>query len=220
MQARGHVLQKMGLTAEAETEFRKVLEIRERTMGSDHADTVASKTALGNLLRSTGRNAEAASLLRASLEYRITALGENHPQTNETAWWLALTLSKLGLFGEAEVLFRTVYEWRMREYGPLHPKTLAGVNNFAVALWKAGNPDGASGLLLKHDGDHPDSASMLLYARARIACLEGNFVEGEQFLLRHLAAHPNRAALALANPDFAMVHGCIRPADDATDATE
>ena len=220
MQARCHVLQRMGLIEDAATGFRKVLEIRERTMGLDHPDTVASKTALGNLLRSTGRNAEAVSLLRASLEYRITALGENNPQTNETAGWLALTLSKLGGFREAELLFRTVYEWRMTEYGPLHPKTLAGVNNFAVALWKAGNPDGASGLLLKHESDHPGSASMLLYALARIACLEGKFAEGEQFLLRHLAGHPKRAALALANPDFAMVHGCIRPADDATDASE
>lgn len=212
IQARGHVLQKMGLLEDAETQFRKALEIRERTLGSDHADTVASKTALGNLLRSTGRNAEAASLLRSALTYRITAFGESHPRTIETRGWLALTLTKLEFFGEAEVLFRSVYEWRMREYGPLHTETLSAVNNFAVALWKNGNVDEAGDVLSKHESDHPDSASMLLYARARVACLEEKFAEGERLLQKHLTNHPERAALALATSDFARIHGCIRPA--------
>jgi len=218
MQARGHLLQKMRLTEDAEAQFRKVLEIRERTLGADHADTVASKTALGNLLRLTRRNAEAASLLRAALTYRITTLGDNHPQTIETSGWLALTLAKLRVFGEAEVLFRSVYHWRMREYGPLHNETLAAANNFAVALWKNGNADGAETVLSKHEGDHPDSASMLLYARARIACLEGNFAEGERLLLNHLTSHPKRAALALSNSDFARIHGCIRLAGFGPDS--
>jgi hypothetical protein len=106
----------------------------------------------------------------------------------------------------------------MREYGPLHNETLAAVNNFAMALWKNGNANGAETVLSKHEGDHPDSASMLLYARARIACLEGNFAEGEHLLLNHLTSHPKRAALALSNSDFARIHGCIRLAGFGPDS--
>lgn len=210
IQARGHVLQAMGIPEDAEVQFRKTLEIRERTLGSDHADTVASKAALGNLLRSMESNVESASLLRFVLAWRVKALGENHPQTIETRGWLALTLSKLDFFGEAEVLFRSVYEWRLREYGPLRKETLAAANNFAVALWKNGNAEGACELFLKHEGNYPDSVSMLFYARARIACLEGNLEEGERLLLKHLGSHPKRTALALANPDFARIQDRIR----------
>jgi len=108
----------------------------------------------------------------------------------------------------------------MREYGPSHKETLAAANNFAVALWKNRNAQGACELLMKHEGDAPDSASMLLYARARIACLEGDLAEGERLLLRHLGSHPKRTALALANPDFAELHGCIRSARNVPGAAE
>ena len=75
------VLANQGKDAEAEAMNRRALAGREKVLGSDHPDTLASIYCLADLLSNTQRFGEALSLYdRAVAGYR-RVLGPEHPTT-------------------------------------------------------------------------------------------------------------------------------------------
>ncbi|MEU7713283.1 tetratricopeptide repeat protein, partial [Micromonospora chalcea] len=61
--------------------LREVLVERERVLGFDHPDTLASRDSLAGVFRSAGRLDEAEALLREVLVERERVLGFDHPDT-------------------------------------------------------------------------------------------------------------------------------------------
>ena len=71
----------LGEYPKAETMFRRSLEVRERTLGKEHPDTLASVNDLAVLLARKGDYAGAEPLFRRALEARERTLGKEHPDT-------------------------------------------------------------------------------------------------------------------------------------------
>jgi tetratricopeptide (TPR) repeat protein len=114
-------------------------EVRAKSLGPDHADTLTSWGNLAAVLRSLGRLNQAEAEHRAVLRARISVLGPDDPATLATRTNLALVLHDLGRLEEAEVELRAVLKARVRALGPDHPSTLTNRNNLAFVLHDLGH---------------------------------------------------------------------------------
>ena len=75
------VLNDQEIWERAGAEFAAVLKTRERVLGPDHPDTLASRNNLASVLAQQGRLAEAESAFQAVLASRRVVLGPEHPDT-------------------------------------------------------------------------------------------------------------------------------------------
>jgi len=78
-----------GKLDEAEPLFREALEVRRRTLGDTHPNTLANINNLGLLLKDQGKLSEAEPLLREDLEAQRRTLGDTHPSPSSASTTLA-----------------------------------------------------------------------------------------------------------------------------------
>ena len=78
--------------AEAQKLFEEVVEIKARTLGRDHPDTLLSINNLAAMLMNLGHLDEARKLLEEAIERNRERLGPNHPETLKSIGSLAWTL--------------------------------------------------------------------------------------------------------------------------------
>ncbi|KAF4633228.1 hypothetical protein G7Y89_g4890 [Cudoniella acicularis] len=123
---------------EAERTVSQVLEIREKVLGQEHPDTLASMNNLALMFSNQGRWKEAEELGIQVLEMTKRVLGREHPDTLMSMNNLALTFWKQGRWKEAEELGIQVLEIRKRVLGQEHPDTLISMNNLAITFSKQG----------------------------------------------------------------------------------
>lgn len=97
----GVALFQLGKYAEAEQMNQQTLEIREKVLGKEHHDTLASMHSLANALFSQGRDKEAEQLYQQTLELREKVLGKEHPDTLSSMYNLAILLHSQGEYKEA-----------------------------------------------------------------------------------------------------------------------
>ena len=67
--------------AEAEAEYRKLLDLERRNLGADHPDTLATMHNLANMYSGQGNYEEAEKLYRETLQIQQRILGPDHPDT-------------------------------------------------------------------------------------------------------------------------------------------
>ena len=125
----GMTLWGLGLYDEAKPQLQAVLDIRRRTLGDDHPDTLRSMLALGELLLDAGKGAEAGPLVRSAFAGMRETYGHEHPRTLSCASVLASVLSDQGKYDESESVFAATLEAQRRVVGPEHRDTL-------VTMWK------------------------------------------------------------------------------------
>jgi tetratricopeptide (TPR) repeat protein len=133
-----NTLRNQGKLAEAETEFRTVLDSRLRVLGPDHPDTLASRNNLATVLAQQGKLAEAEAAFREALAGQELILGPDHPDTLASRNNLASILAEQGQIAEAEAAFHAVLDSRSRVLGPDHPDTLTSRNKLASVLVEQG----------------------------------------------------------------------------------
>lgn len=152
---------------------RRSLEIRRKTLGDAHPDTVASLNAVVTVLQSLGRTDEAETLSREALE-RARPLAAGHPQVLVTALSNAAAAEEArGRHAEAERLLREALLTTRKAFGDEHPATLTAINNVATMLTATARPADAEPLLREviatnrrlFGDDHPDT----LLARCNLA---------------------------------------------------
>ena len=97
---------------------------RERTLGADHPDTLASVNNLAICFKARGQLKDAEALYRRDLEASERTLGAEHPETLTSVNNLAICLQAMGQLKDAEVLHRRALEARERTLGADHPDTL------------------------------------------------------------------------------------------------
>ena len=136
----------LGLLERAFKPLQQALEIRRRTLGDDHPDTLVSINSLGMLLMNQGKYDEAEPLIREALEARRRRLGDEHPRTLTSINNLGGLLMEQGKFAEAEPLLCEVLENRRRTLGDEHPRTLTSINNLGSLLMDQGKYDEAEPL--------------------------------------------------------------------------
>ena len=128
----GDALTKRGYFPESKILLTDVLEARERTLGAEHPDTLASVSNLAVCCSDMGQLQDAEALYRRALEAQERTLGAEHSDTLASVNNLAVCLKARGQLKDAEALYRRALEARERTLGAEHPSTLASANNLAV----------------------------------------------------------------------------------------
>jgi ATP/maltotriose-dependent transcriptional regulator MalT len=77
------LLDNEGKYAEAETEYRSVLTLREKVVGGEHPDTLATCFNLATCLRAEGNASDAKALAQRAVDGARKSLGPEHPDTKK-----------------------------------------------------------------------------------------------------------------------------------------
>ena len=130
----------LGERALAEPHFRRALELRRRSLGLDHKDTLATQRRLGVLLAQLDRREESVPLLEKTLEQCRTLLGPDHVETLYSIGELAYGYHLAGRTSEALTTFENAVRLTTERLGADDPTTLRYMNLQAAALKRAGRP--------------------------------------------------------------------------------
>ena len=132
------VYQESGQRLEALRLAEQVAEVRRRTLGEEHPDTLYSMHSLAVHFSEAGRRPEALRLAEQVAEARRRTLGEEHPDTLHSMHSLAVHFSEAGRRPEALRLTEQVAEAHRRTLGEEHPDTLRSMHSLAVYFSEAG----------------------------------------------------------------------------------
>ena len=134
MHVMGTVYTSLGLYPRAESLLRQTSEIRQRTLGSEHPDSLRSKALLARVLVDEAQYSQAEKLFRETLDIQRRVLGPQHSDTLGSMNGLASVLFAEGRYAEAEKLYRETLEIQHRVLGPDHPDTIGSMNGLATTL--------------------------------------------------------------------------------------
>lgn len=126
--------------------FEESLTLRQRGLGEDHPDTLASKLNLALVLRQQGKLEEAHFLQECVCEAYERLLGTAHFDTLAARSELAATLGLQGQLGDALAMQDAVVDTYMRLLGADHLQTLAAKAARAELLLQAGDTERARSL--------------------------------------------------------------------------
>ncbi|KAN0067442.1 hypothetical protein V8E54_014532 [Elaphomyces granulatus] len=152
----------------------KILEARQRTLGSEHPDTLHAMGGLAASYSDLGRHQEAMNLQEKTLEARQRTLGSEHRYTLSAMNSFAKSYSNLGRHREAMDLQEKTLEARQRTLGSEHSDTLKSMHNLAVSYSNLGRYREAMELREKtfeasqriRGNEHPDT----LFTMYNLAC--------------------------------------------------
>jgi tetratricopeptide (TPR) repeat protein len=145
----GGSLHDKGRYGESEPIYRKVLAVRRRVLGEEHADTAASYLNLASALVNQGKYSEADSILQSSLAIKQRVLGEDHPGTSNAYSELGMLRTHQGRHTEAEPLYRKALAIRLLSMGENDSSTALSYNSLAANLNNQGKFAEAEPLLRK-----------------------------------------------------------------------
>jgi tetratricopeptide (TPR) repeat protein len=200
------VLDDRGQYPEAERILHDVLAERDRCLGPEHPDTLATRYRLGIELDKQGKSAEAEMEFSAVIKLREKVLGPEHPDTLATRNNLAIVLDEEGKSAEAETEFSTVIKLKEKVLGPEHPDTLATRSGLAEVLLHQGESaeaeiEARTVLKLQENvqgSEHPDTLkTCFILAR----CLRAQREIQEAGTLAQRAADGARKVLGPEHPD-------------------
>jgi non-specific serine/threonine protein kinase/serine/threonine-protein kinase len=165
----GNVYRRLGLFPQAQPLIKQSLEIRRRTLGDDHLDTINSISTLSVLLYAQGKYPEAEIFFREVLEFRRRELGIDNELTLATLNNLGGALWSQGKEVQAEKYFREALEGSRRLHGNEDKELLIPLNSVGGVLWGQGKYEEAEGYYRealnigrKHLGnDHPNTLLVL-----------------------------------------------------------
>ena len=152
----------LGEREEAESLFRRSLEMRQRLYLGDHAAVAVAMTNLAQILVDDGRYAEAEALLEPALEMRQRLFRGDHPDVAAGLNALGFVREALGRVAEAEPIYQQALEMRKRIHMGDHPDVANSLTNLGLARLALGQA--AAERLLEqtlamrqrlHKGDHP-----------------------------------------------------------------
>ena len=125
-----------GQHGEGEESYRKILELRKKTLGLDHPDTLTCMANLGLMLRRQGKYEAAVKTHREALLHQARLLGFRHPDTLVSLDYLSQALTATGDHETAEVVCRRALQLQESKLGPRHPKTFQIMASLAHVLSK------------------------------------------------------------------------------------
>ncbi len=128
----GISLRELGYLEHAERVLVKACQTRERLLGADNLDTVATKHHLAVLYRERGKYALAETLYKEVLQFRTAQLGTDHPDTLATQHGLAVLYHSQGEYVPAQALYKQVLAARIAQLGAHHLDTLTTQSRLAA----------------------------------------------------------------------------------------
>ena len=199
----------LGFLKEAETSFRRALEISEKALGPDHPDVATGLNNLAALYHAQGRYAEVESLCQRALGMREKALGPDHPDVAQSLNNLAGVYdTQGGRYAEAEPLHQRALGIWEKALGSDHPHVGTSLSNLARLYFAQGRYAEVEPLCQRVLGirekafgpDHPDVATSLSNL-ARLYYAQGRYAEAEPLCQRALGMREK--ALGPDHPDVA-----------------
>jgi non-specific serine/threonine protein kinase/serine/threonine-protein kinase len=161
----GDAYLQLGRLAESEVHLERAVRLRTATMGADHSDTLASKTALAALLYRQAKYRQVESLCQEVLAGLTARLGADHVDTLVSKSNLACVYLDQGRYDAAELLLQEVFQGFATRLGVDHPATLRSKSNLAELYHRQGKYDRAEPILervldaftARLGADHPDT---------------------------------------------------------------
>jgi non-specific serine/threonine protein kinase/serine/threonine-protein kinase len=170
----------LGLYPEAARQLQSAIDIRRKTLGPEHVDTLASMGQLAALYRDQGRMNDAERLEKTVLEGQRRTLGPEHPNTFRTMDALQTVYLREGKFVEAEAVGRQALDGLERKLGPEDPDSVSAMSDLASVYTEEGKNTLAEPLFKKalaisrktRGPDHPVTLSTMsdlsvLYSRQK-----------------------------------------------------
>jgi CHAT domain-containing protein/Tfp pilus assembly protein PilF len=202
-------LRNAGKYDEALSLAARVLDIRERILGTDHSEVAAAINGLAVLYFYKGENAKAESFYLRALEIRERALGPDHPSVADSLNNLAIFCRNGGNYAKAESLCQRALGIRERALGPEHPDvadslfTLASLNHETGALVRA-EPLYRRALAIweKTLGQEHPRVAYALNGLGGLSRILGSYAKAEPLYQRALAI--NQKALGPEHPSVAI----------------
>ena len=126
--------------AEAETLYRRALELDENELGSQHPNVAVTLNNLAETLRLSGKSDEAEVLFRRALDIDERVLGAQNPNVATVLNNLAKVLRDTNRPAEAESLFNRALAIDQTSFGPMHPAVARDLKNLAkfFKVWNRG----------------------------------------------------------------------------------
>ena len=114
-----------GKYADAVSLLSRGLDIRRRTLGEQHPDTLVSMHQLAVVFRDAGRYDEAEPLFGRALDLHRREFGDEHADTTSTAIEQVILLRHQRRHGEAAAILAKALDVQRRTLGPQHPDVIA-----------------------------------------------------------------------------------------------
>jgi tetratricopeptide (TPR) repeat protein len=130
----------------AEPAARRAVEIRSRTLGSDHPALAADQAALAAILDALGRSEEAEVLFRQAIDAFTRRYGPRHYEVAPNLNNLAAVRFRLGDVDEARLLWERALELKRELLGERHPEVASTLVNLGVLASTLGDEDRARSL--------------------------------------------------------------------------
>jgi CHAT domain-containing protein/Tfp pilus assembly protein PilF len=125
-------LKRMGKYGEAQPLVERALEIREKILGSDHRDVVATVGDLGSNYYFKGDYAKAETLYQRALTLWEKTVGPEHPDLAISLNNLAALYVDMGAYTKAELLHHRALTIKEKAFGPEHPNITGSIHNLAI----------------------------------------------------------------------------------------
>jgi serine/threonine-protein kinase len=171
--------------------LRRVVEVRQRTLGAEDDDTLSAAALLVRLLRARGEFGEAEALARENLEKQIRRHGRNHPETLVASNALAGVLYDTARYEEAAGIYRDARAISRIQLGATHPETLRLTSNLGASLSAMGRYREAEPLQrevvearLRVLGDRHHQTGMSMHNLGSLVMALGRYSEAESWYRR------------------------------------
>ena len=191
-------------------EFLKSLLKRfENALGEQHPYIVTWLRNLGARAYQNGELEKSEAYFSRAYQAARGTLEEFSEQGQAIVTILVTFLENRGAIADAEAIRRHQVEAMSKTLGSEHPDTAAAAYGFAGTLNRLHRRPEAIALLRRFAVLSDDSRDAVAYNLACYECLEGNHEEAKRLIAEHLARHPEKKALALADEDFASIRDWI-----------
>lgn len=110
---------------------KRALAVEEEFLGSEHAETAATRNSLASMYVGLGQYSRALPLFQKSLAINEKILGSEHAETATSISSLAELYSALGQYDKAMPLFQRALGIREKVRGPEHDDTVESLNKLA-----------------------------------------------------------------------------------------
>jgi tetratricopeptide (TPR) repeat protein len=209
----GILLRELGHPEQAEAVLVKACTTRERLLGADHLDTVATRHDLASLYRKQEKYDRAEAQFKDVLAVRSAKLGADHLDTVATKHHLASVYCNLGKYELAEKLCKDVLPIRTTKLGPDNLDTLATKSTLARVYRYQGKMDLAEPLLrevvaVRTTKLGPDSLDTLIsqYHLALVYRSQGKVEQAEALLKEVVASRAENHYTSASRCDLASIY--------------
>jgi CHAT domain-containing protein/Tfp pilus assembly protein PilF len=217
-----------GKYAEARPLGERALQIREKTLGSDHPDVAQSADSLGQLCYLKAEYARSEAYYQRALTIREKVLGPEHPEVAVSLNNIALLYNDIGEYDKAELFYQRALNIRHKTLGAEHPDVAGTITNFARLYIVRGDYEKAEPLFQraraifeKALGPEHSNVTVVLNNLATLYRLRGDYAKAEPIYVHILTIrqkalgpeHPNLAAPLINLANFYYERGDYEKAE-------